>query len=43
MDHETLSLALALTVAGFNGRYSAAQWRKAAVTTEIAVKALRDR
>ena len=43
MDHETLSLALALTVAGINGRYSAAQWRKAAVTTEIAVKALRDR
>jgi hypothetical protein len=43
MDHETLSLALALTVAGINGRYSAAQWRKAAVTKEIAVKALRDR
>lgn len=40
MDHETLSLALALTMAAANGRYSSAQWRKAAETTERAVKGL---
>ena len=40
LDHETLSLALALTMAGINGRYSAAQWRKAAASTEKAVKVL---
>jgi hypothetical protein len=40
MDHETLSLALALTMAGIHGRYSAAQWRKAAAATEKAVKSL---
>jgi len=40
LDHETLSLALALTMAGINGRYSAAQWRKAAAAMEKAVKSL---
>lgn len=40
MDHETLSLALALTMAGVNGRYTPAQWRKAAAAAEKAVRAL---
>lgn len=40
MDHETLSLALALTMAGVNARYTPAQWRKAAAAAEKAVRAL---
>jgi hypothetical protein len=40
MDHETLSLALSLTMAGVNERYSAAQWRKAVAAAEKAVKDL---
>lgn len=43
MDHETLSVALALTMAGVNGRYSDAQWRSAAAATEEAVRSLRRR
>ena len=43
MDHETLSLALALTMAGANGRYSSAQWKSTVAATEKAVKALRKR
>lgn len=40
MDHETLSLALSLTMAGVNGRYTRAQWQTTAAATERAVKAL---
>lgn len=40
IDHETLSLALALTMAGMNGRYSDAQWRKAAAAAEKAVSTI---
>lgn len=41
LDHETLSVALALTMAAVNERYSAAQWRKSAASMEKAVAALR--
>lgn len=41
MDHETLSVALALTMAAVNERYSAAQWQKAAASMEKAVAALK--
>src|SRR5690606_17832550 len=43
MDHETLSVAVALTMAGVTGRYSDAQWRSAAAATEEAVRSLRRR
>jgi hypothetical protein len=43
MNHETLSLALALTVAGINGAYGKSQWESAARTTEKAVLRLRKR
>jgi hypothetical protein len=40
MDHETLSLALALTVAGINDAYTKTDWQRAARAMEQAVKAL---
>ena len=40
MSHETLSLALALTMAGINGAYSKGQWQASARSTEKAVEAL---
>ena len=40
LDHETLSVAMALTMAAVNERYSAAQWRRAAKSMETAVAAL---
>ena len=43
MNHETLSVALALTMAGINGSYSKRQWQWAARTTERAVVRLRKR
>jgi hypothetical protein len=42
MDHETLSLALALTMAAVNERYTKAQWQRAARSMEKAVAALKD-
>lgn len=41
MDHETLSVALALTMAGINERYTQAQWQKSAASMEKAVAALK--
>lgn len=41
MDHETMSVALALTMAAVNERYTAAQWQKAARSMEKAVTALK--
>ena len=41
MDHETMSVALALTMAAVNERYTAAQWQRAARSMEKAVAALR--
>jgi hypothetical protein len=41
MDHETLSLALGLTMASINGLYTKGQWQRAAEQTEKAVKTLR--
>ena len=41
LDHETLSIAMALTMPAVNERYTAAQWRKAASTMEKAVAALK--
>lgn len=41
LDHETLSVALALTMAGINERYTPAQWQKAAASMEKAVAALK--
>jgi hypothetical protein len=41
MDHETLSVALALTMAAVNERYASAQWTRAARSIEKAVAALR--
>lgn len=43
MGHETLSVALALTMAGINGSYSKAEWQAAARSTEKAVKGLGNR
>ena len=43
MSHETLSVAMALTMAGINGSYSKSQWQRAARTTEKAVVRLRKR
>jgi hypothetical protein len=43
MSHETLSLALALTMAGINGSYSKAQWQASARSTEKAVEGLATR
>src|SRR5687768_9539090 len=43
MTHETLSLALALTMAGINGAYGKSQWESAARATEKAVLRLRKR
>ena len=40
MSHETLSVALALTMAGINGYYSKSQWQTSARSTEKAVKGL---
>ena len=40
LDHETLSIALALTMAAVNERYTAAQWKRAARAMEKAVVAL---
>lgn len=40
MSHETLSLALALTMAGINGAYSKAQWQASARSIEKAVEGL---
>ncbi|HVL36478.1 MAG TPA: hypothetical protein VM489_12480 [Burkholderiales bacterium] len=40
MDHETLSLALSLTMAGINEVYRKADWQKAVRAMEQAVKAL---
>ncbi len=41
LDHETVSVAMALTMAAVNERYTAAQWRKAAASMEKAVVALK--
>ena len=41
MDHETLSLALGLTMASINGSYTNGQWQRAAEQIEKAVKTLR--
>lgn len=40
LDHETLSVALALTMAAVNERYTAAQWKHAARAMEKAVVGL---
>jgi hypothetical protein len=40
MSHETLSVALALTMAGINGSYSKSQWQTSARSTEKAVQGL---
>ena len=40
MSHETLSVALALTMAGINGSYSKSQWQTSVRSTEKAVKGL---
>ena len=40
LDHETLSVALALTMAGLNGAYRRAQWTRAVRAAEKAVAAL---
>ena len=41
MSHETLSVALALTMAGVNGSYLESDWKAAVRATEKAVRALR--
>lgn len=41
MSHETLSLALALTMAGVNGLYTKSQWQAAARSMEKAVEAIK--
>jgi hypothetical protein len=41
MNHETLSLALALTMAGVNGSYPQSDWKAAVRATEKAVRTLR--
>jgi hypothetical protein len=41
MDHETLSLALGLTMASINGLYTKGQWQRAVGQIEKAVKTLR--
>ena len=43
MDHETLSVALALTMAAMNERYTKVQWQRAAASMEKAVAGLRGR
>jgi hypothetical protein len=43
LDHETLSLALALTMAGINRRYGKEQWLKATEEMEEAVRTLTKR
>lgn len=43
LDHETLSVALALTMAAMNERYTRVQWQKAAASMEKAVTALKRR
>ena len=43
LDHETLSLALALTMAGINRRYGKEQWLKATADMEEAVRTLTNR
>jgi hypothetical protein len=43
MSHETLSVALALTVAGIHGSYSKSQWQASARSTEKAVRRLEKR
>lgn len=43
MNHETLSMALALTMAGINGSYSRRQWQASARSTETAVRDLAKR
>lgn len=40
LDHETLSVALALTMAGLNGTYKRAEWTRAVRSAEKAVTAL---
>lgn len=40
MSHETLSVALALTMAGINGSYSKSQWQASARSAERAVEGL---
>src|SRR5688572_24399750 len=41
LDHETLSVALALTMAAVNERYTAARWKTAAASLEKAVVKLK--
>lgn len=41
LDHETVSVAMALTMAAVNERYTAAQWKRAAASMEKAVAALK--
>jgi hypothetical protein len=41
LDHETVSVLLALTMAAVNERYTAAQWRRAASSMEKAVVKLK--
>ena len=43
MDHETLSVALALTMAAMNERYTKVQWQRAAASMEKAVAGLKGR
>lgn len=43
LDHETLSVALALTMAGLNASYARAEWRRAVSAVERAVQALERR
>jgi hypothetical protein len=41
LDHETLSVAMALTMAAVNERYTATQWKRSAASMEKAVAALK--
>ena len=41
LDHETLSVLMALTMAAINERYTPAQWRRAAAAMERAVVKLK--
>jgi hypothetical protein len=41
LDHETVSVAMALTMAAVNERYTAAQWKRAAASMEKAVTTLK--
>ena len=41
LDHETVSMALALTMAAVNERYTPLQWKRAAASMEKAVRSLK--